>query len=258
LFRQLNFAIVHGTIALLLGVTLLLSSANTNLTQRLSDFSERALRLPEFPAFAARRIVAKAVFWFDQGLNLKEELEVLRDENVKLKVLLAARQGDVKLGESDILTAEITLRRPEDWWEKFRINKGSKEGIRPGFAVLNNGFLVGRVYKVSAHQAWVRLLTGLEMMVPAVVSETRDLGVVAGDGKGSLRLLYIPSESPVASGMNIETALVNEYLPAGLPIGTVGGVLEEKDGYSVFVVKSKAQLSRMYQVQIYIPSGGEK
>jgi len=250
---------MHGTFAILLGVTLLLASANHSGVHRVFDLSERVLGIPEFPAFAARRFVAKAVFWFDQGFILKKELETLRDENTRLKVLLASegKKKEQRI-KSDILTADVTLRRPEEWWASFRINKGSSDGIRPGYAVLSNGFLVGRVYKVDTHQSWVKLLTGSEVLVPAVVAETRDLGVVAGDGKGNLRLLYIPSESPVETGMSVETAMVNEYLPAGLVIGTVGPLLESKDGYNAFSVKSKASFSRLYEVQVYIPGGDVK
>jgi len=250
---------MHGTFAILLGVTLLLASANNPGVHRIFDLSERVLRIPEFPAFVARRFVAKAVFWFDQGFVLKKELEALRDENTRLKVLLASKEKKKgQRAKSNILTADVTLRRPEEWWVSFRINKGSRDGIRPGYAVLSNGFLVGRIYRVDVDQSWVKLLTGSEMLVPAVVAETRDLGVVAGDGKGNLRLLYIPSESPVKAGMNVETALVNEYLPAGLAIGTVGALLESKDGYNTFSVKSKASFSRLYEVQVYIPGGDAK
>lgn len=102
---------------------------------------------------------------------------------------------------------------------------------------------------MSAMSSWAELITSPSFMIPAVVDDTRDLGVVCGDGTGSVLLRYIPSGRALKSGMKISTAMVGEQLPPGLPIGTVAGeAIAGSDGYSAYKVDLGADMSTLYSV----------
>ena len=120
-----------------------------------------------------------------------------------------------------------------------------------GLPVFQNGFLIGRVSSVSTYSSWVEMLTSGALLVPVVVEETRELGVVVGNGNGSVLLTYIPEGRGIESGMKVSTALVGEHLPPGFPIG----VIQEETtasgtGYSTYKIAPGASLGTLYSVSI--------
>ena len=92
-------------------------------------------------------------------------------------------------------------------------------------------------------------------MIPVVVEETRELGVVVGDGNGSVLLTYIPEGRGIESGMKVSTALVGELLPPGFPVGVIREeVTTPGSGYSTYKIVPGASLGTLYSVSILEPS----
>ncbi|MBQ8692360.1 MAG: rod shape-determining protein MreC, partial [Synergistaceae bacterium] len=88
--------------------------------------------------------------------------------------------------------ARVTLRAPSSWWNEIRIARGGRDDITEGLPVFNNGFLIGRISSVSLMSSWAELLTSPSLMLPVVIEETRELGIIEGDGAGRILLQYIP------------------------------------------------------------------
>ncbi len=118
-----------------------------------------------------------------------------------------------------------------------------------------DGALVGKVSRVESNSAWIELLTSPSLYIPVVVEETRDLGVLNGEGDGNIWLLYVPAEKKLRIGMNLSTALVSEQLPPGIPIGKISGVGSEIGGYRIYKLSLNADLSKLYKVKVI--SGGK-
>jgi rod shape-determining protein MreC len=146
--------------------------------------------------------------------------------------------------------ARVTLREPHGWWSEVRINKGQNDGIIVGLPVFQDGFLAGRVNSVSSFSSWVELLTSPSLMIPAVIEEMRELGVVVGDGEGSVFLTYIPNGRSVEAGMKVSTALVSEILPPGIPIGTIESEAAAGSGYRTYKINPGASASTLYGVSV--------
>ena len=86
-------------------------------------------------------------------------------------------------------------------------------------------------------------------MIPAVIEDTRELGVVAGDGEGNVLLKFIPAGHGLLSGMKVSTAMIGEQLAPGLPIGTISGIAgNSADGYMTYKISPGANLTRVYTV----------
>ena len=102
-------------------------------------------------------------------------------------------------------------------------------------------------------------MTSPSLMIPVVIEETRELGVVVGDGNGSVLLNYIPSGRGNMAGMKVSTALIGEQLPPGLPIGRIKEEIEVSgSGYTTYRLEPGADLSRFYGVSILRPALGAK
>jgi rod shape-determining protein MreC len=244
---------VHGAAAFALGLVLLGASPNFPFLRTLVDLWGNVLAVLEYPAVMSREFLKDLYFWSRDRNGLRRQLEFLQDENAKLQItnsVLLAEQIKAELN-ARMEDARVTLREPHGWWSEVRINKGQNDGIIVGLPVFQNGFLAGRVNSVSSFSSWVELLTSSSLMIPAVIEEMRELGVVVGDGEGSVLLTYIPKGRGVEPGMKVSTALVSEILPPGIPIGTIESEVTASDsGYMTYKINPGAAASTLYGVSV--------
>ncbi len=245
---------LHGLTALILGLFLLGVSSGLGVMKNIVDFWGSVLFIPEYPVVMLRELYLGWLSRYNSSLSLSDEVIRLRSENAQLRLQLSRiRAADQNIFPSqDIIpprTARVTLRAPMSWWSELRIDCGSDHSISQGLPVFSSGFLVGRVSTVSLFTSWVELITSSSFMIPAVVEDTRELGVVCGDGSGSVFLRYIPSGRGVKPGMKVSTAMIGEQLPPGLPIGSISGeAVVGADGYSTYRVEPGADMSALYTV----------
>ena len=247
---------IHGLTALILGLFLLGAGANLGISKGMVDLLSGLLFIPEYPAVYLRGVFRGWWDWAQDKNILMAELARLKEENAKLRILGAALESERIRADLNDRTSEarITLRAPMSWWNEIRIDKGEHENIIVGSPVFCDGYLVGRVTSVSLLSSWVELLTSPSLMIPVVIEETRELGVVVGDGNGNVLLKYIPAGRGHMIGMRVNTALIGEQLPSGLPVGKI---IEElgttADGYASYRIEPGADLSKFYSVSLLRP-----
>lgn len=249
-FRRIGETVLQGTAATLLGLLLLWGLSGTPLAHLGADLMGRILYWPEYPALSARMALHNASVWVIERKALIERDAALTLENRRLKAALQSLGQPLPAETDTLIPAHVVLRYPETWWREVRIDRGSREGVEPGSPALADGFLVGRVSRVGPHFAWVELVTSSSLMIAVAVEETRDLGVLTGDDKGHVWLLYIPSEKVLKKGMNLSTALVGETLPPGIAVGKIWGADAESGGFKPYRVAIGAHMTQLYSVQI--------
>jgi rod shape-determining protein MreC len=209
-----------------------------------------ALYLPELPALELRTLAQATGNWVMERKSLQDRNSELELENLALRTALQQSLAPMPPDTSEMIGARVTLRYPDAWWKEIRIDKGSKQGVRVGAPALSDGFIIGKVVRVGDGYAWVELVTSSSFLLAAVVDDTWDLGVINGDDRGNIWLLYTPTEKKFERGMIISTALVGDYLPPGIPIGKIWGEGELRDGFMPQKVVSGAHLTQLYNVQI--------
>ncbi len=250
---------LHGLTALILGLFLLAVSSNLGILKNAVDIVSGVLAVPEYPVVVLRGVLQDFFSWWQDKNVLKKRIESLEDENSKLRIAQAVLLNEQIRTELDerLNDARVTMRAPMSWWTEVRLNKGSSANVAVGSPVFQNGYLVGRITSVTMLSSWVELLTSSSLMVPVVIEETRELGVVMGGNDGSVILTYIPAGRDNLKGMRLSTALIGEQLPAGLPVGEIGEEMELKgDGYAIYRVKPGADFSRLYAVSLLKPGKG--
>ena len=243
---------VHGLTALILGLFLLGISSSLGIVKNIVDLWGTLLSVPEYPAVVMREIYIDWRAWTRDKNSLSKEVTQLREENAQLRLELAKLNSGRIYSEdksSDSRTARVTLRAPISWWNEIRIDRGDVDKITQGLPVFYDGYLIGRVSTVSSMSSWAELITSPSFMIPAVIEETRELGVVVGDGNGTVLLRYVPAGRGVKAGMKVSTAMIGEQLPPGLPIGKIAGEISSgSDGYATYRIDPGADLSRFYTV----------
>lgn len=242
---------VHGLTALILGLFLLGISSGLGVIKNIVDLWGAVLFVPEYPAVVLRDIYISWRAWSRNITSMNDEVARLKNENAKLRLDLAKLTAEKIYISSDNTprTAKVTLRAPMSWWSEIRIDRGEQDKITQGLPVFSNGYLVGRVSNVSLMSSWAELITSTSFMIPAVIEDTRELGVIAGDGSGAVYMRYIPAGRGIRKGMKVSTAMIGEQLPPGLPIGQIAGDYTiGSDGYATYRIEPGADLSGFFTV----------
>ena len=106
------------------------------------------------------------------------------------------------------------------------LNRGAKDGIRPGMAVITSNGVVGKVAYVSDHFSSVLSVLSQIQRVSGQLNDGT-VGFVSWKEKGSPDVLYmndVPPEAPVQHGDSVLTTSYS-FFPPGVVIGTVQRIL---------------------------------
>jgi rod shape-determining protein MreC len=145
-------------------------------------------------------------------------LEALRAENIQLRHLLDARERIPR----PATLAEILYQGRDPFSRKVIIDKGSREGIEPGQAVIDDIGVVGQVTRVHPFLAEVTLITDKEQRTPVEVVRNGLRAVVYGGGdKGALDLSYTATNADVQADDLLVTSGIDGTFPPGLPVAKV-------------------------------------
>ena len=145
------------------------------------------------------------------------EFAYLKEENEKLRQMLEMRQKN----SSEFIPADVALVENGSSSEKMYINKGSAQGIKINLPVMFNGYLIGKISKVSDEYSEVTLLTSKTSKLSVVLNGT-DQQILRGNGNGTFSILnYNEGKVDKNTVFNVETSGVSDILPRGIKIGTL-------------------------------------
>ncbi len=185
----------------------------------------------------------------EENKRLREQIDGLVEENSRLQAeqfelqrLRELYQLDQDYQQYEKLGARVIAKDSGAWFQVFRINKGSADGVRVDANVIAGGGLVGIVTDVGANYATVRSIIDDASRVSAMAQQSGDTCFVEGDltlfSEGRLRISKITKDGDVKDGDRIVTSNISsKYLP-GLLIGyatdiTTDGTRLTKSGYLV-------------------------
>ncbi len=171
----------------------------------------------------------------------------LSDENRRLRQLLAFKAK----GSWASIPAEVIGREVGPWSRGLLINKGTRDGVRRGMAVVTPVGLVGRVAEAGPSSSRVTLLTDPHFRVMGKIPEGPILGLVMGAQAGECVVTYLPLEERVAAGQTVLTTGGVSFAPAGIPIGVVRRVWKDpSDLYQVARLEPAARLGGIEEVLV--------
>ena len=170
--------------------------------------------------------------WMQGRITTLEEqtvrLEEVEQENVRLRDLLAFKERMA----GELLAATIVGRDATGLARTLTIDRGERDGIVKGAAVLAPAGIVGQVFLASARAARVLLITDHNSGVDAVVQRTRARGIVEGTVSEGCGLKFEKRTEDLHAGDVVVTSGVDGIFPRGLPIGRLTSV--DKRGQGLF------------------------
>ncbi len=188
-----------------------------------------------------------------ENAALKEEIARLTEENSRLQSqqFELARLRELYALDQDYMNyekigARIIAKDSGDWFQVFRVNKGSADGVEVDNNVIAGGGLVGIVTDVGANYATVRSIIDDSSRVSAMAIQSGDDCIVAGDltlfQEGRLRITNISKDGDVKDGDQIITSNISSKFLPGILIGYAADITVDpkrltKSGYLIPVAE---------------------
>ena len=159
----------------------------------------------------------------DQIAQLTEDNNRLQAEQFELKRLRELYQLDQEYMQYEKIGARVIARDSEKWFQVFRINKGSADGVAVDMNVVAGGGLVGIVTDVGANYATVRAIIDDSSRVGAMSLDSSYNCIVAGDltlySQGRLKLTDFSRDAVLRDGDQIITYNISTKFLPGILIG---------------------------------------
>lgn len=172
-----------------------------------------------------------------QNENLQNEINKLK-ETLELNTILS---------DKVFLNATVVSRNIGYWYDEITIDKGSKNGIEKGMAVVTSKGLIGQITKVSNYSSTVKLLSNENMSdkisVKIKVGDDYVYGLISMyDSKTNTYTVEGISENvDIEKGADVVTTGMGTVFPSGLMVGTAQKVTTDNFDLSK-VVEVKASV----------------
>ena len=207
----------------------------------------------------------------EENRRLKQKIAQLQEQNHQMKEMKLANERLRELlqfrekNSSSMIGAEVIARDPSSWFKSVTIDKGERDGVKKGMAVISSAGVIGQILKTASHYAIVLLLTDYNSAIDSIVQRTRAKAIVEGKGENRCQLKYLLRADEVAVGDVVVTAGLGGNFPKGLMIGEIKRV--DKQGHGVFQYAELApsvDLTKLEEVFVIVepllisPPQGEK
>ncbi len=167
----------------------------------------------------------------EQVLELEAQVNNFREAeatNLRLRKLLDLK----KKAFQRLVSATIIGTSASKWFKSLTIDKGTKQGVRKGMAVISPGGIVGQIWSVAPNSSKVLLVTDHNSGVDVIAQRTRARGIVSGSLDKGPVIEYVTRNENILEGDRLVTSGLDNIFPKGQLVGTVGKVQE--NGYGLF------------------------
>lgn len=159
----------------------------------------------------------------DRVAELTEENNRLQAEQYELERLRELYALDQDYMQYEKVAARVIAKDSGNWFQIFRINKGSNDGIKENMNVIAGGGLVGIVTDVGANYATVRSIIDDASRVSCMSMRSGDNCIVSGDltlfQEGLLGLDHVKKEADIQEGDKIVTSNISDVFLPGILVG---------------------------------------
>lgn len=126
------------------------------------------------------------------------------------------------------VAARVISKDTNNWYSKFKIDKGSDDGIKPGMNVMAGNGLVGIITKTGKNYADVRSIIDDSSNVRGMFLDNSETCTVKGNLKlldeGHIEVTDIKKGSNIQDGYEVVTSYTSQKYHPGILIGYVSGI----------------------------------
>jgi len=164
-----------------------------------------------------------------------QKMAALEAENMRLRALLDSSK---KVGER-VRVGELLEVDIDPFSQQVVINKGSRDGVEAGQAVVDAEGVMGQVVHVAPFTSTVMLITDLSHAVPVAVNRSGLRAIAVGTGSAArLDLPHLLLNADIQEGDLLVTSGLGGRFPPGYPVAIVEKV-ERNTGHSFAEVTAR-------------------
>lgn len=196
--------------------------------------------------------------------ELKLKVSELEEKNRMYENLIG--QSEYLLKEKELMEntqynlipAQVVGKEPGNWFNRFVINKGEKDGVKKGDIVIqavDSGEdiiiegVVGRILETGDNWAKVISIIDENSNISFKVIRTQDGGILSGSIEGEISGYLFDSEADVMKGDKLFTSGLGGVYMADLYIGDVSNVIrEDEDLLKKVEVEPAVDFKKIYKV----------
>ena len=144
----------------------------------------------------------------------KYETQFLEEENKRLKKTL-----DAYIYNSKELVAKVLIDKNSPFLKSIIVNKGSKDNVKLGMAVLDETYIVGKIVEVNYSTARALLVSDLNSKIPVGIEPGNIQSILSGTGKQNGKIEYLKSEVFIENESIVYTSGSGGLFKSGIPVG---------------------------------------
>ncbi|MBI4778946.1 rod shape-determining protein MreC [Candidatus Falkowbacteria bacterium] len=192
----------------------------------------------------------KLRFLEEENSTLRKHLNFLNKDNPRYLMANIISRGELTGGNSEENQSVV-------------IDKGSKDGLFPGLAVVSSraygtsseGVIIGKIAGIKEHIAEVYLTTNKNSKIAAsIFGENKTSGIVSGELGLTIKMNFIPQTENIKTGDIVATSGLEQNIPRGLIIGRVSEVNKENNEvWQTATIEPSVDLDILSIVSILLP-----
>ena len=167
----------------------------------------------------------KELIKIENSDQLKLQNEFLTAENEKLRELL-----DESINSQEIF-ARVLIDKDSPYLKSVVLNKGTKDKVKIGMAVIDDVYLVGQIIEVNYTNSRALLLSDLNSKIPSLLEPDDIQAVISGTGSDFGKIEHTQEELR-EDFKNKEifayTSGLGGLFKPGIPIGKINNISEGK------------------------------
>lgn len=170
----------------------------------------------------------------EQNEALQARLLILERRALKYAALASENNELRKLMNSSevlddrVIVGEIVAVSPDPFSHEVVINKGSRDGVVVGQAILDANGLMGQVQQTSSFTSRVLLVSDSSHAVPVEVVRNGLRAILLGNGDtNALELVHVPDTADIREGDLLVSSGLGGRFPKGYPVAEVDDIAKE-------------------------------
>lgn len=179
----------------------------------------------------------------------------LAAENSRLRELMNA-SGTL---DDRVVVAEVVGVSPDPFSHEVIINKGSRDGVRAGQAILDANGLMGQVLYTSAFTSRVLLISDSSHAVPVEVNRNGLRAILLGTGNmDRLELVHVPDTADIREGDILVSSGLGGRFPKGYPVAEVALIRKDPgEPFVTILATPMAHLNRSKLILVVFQEAGD-
>ena len=188
--------------------------------------------LPEKQIKKGTLIIDKHFKTYSDYTNTLEKIDKLEAEQYSNEFILSENKRLRKLIDEYIinsteLVAKVLLDKNSPFLKSIIVNKGSKDKVEIGMAVMDGEYLVGKIVEVNYSTSRALLISDLNSKIPVSIEPGNIQSILSGSGKNNGIIEFMQKKKIIEKNSIVYSSGSGGIFKSGIPIGIMP--MEEKN-----------------------------